>query len=340
MDARARDLEELGNTRRLSGRGWISVVLAAGVVGVVGDAWAQTYPSRSIRMVVAFSPGGASDVLARILGGKLAERWGQQVVVDNRPGAGGAIGAEHVARSAPDGYTLMMGTSSEIAINPAINRKVGYDSAKDFAPVAMVAAIPLVLAVHPSMPVKSVKDFVALAKSRPGAITYASSGTGTATHLGMELLRIAAGIDVVHVPYKGGPPGAADVVAGQVQALLGTVSTVLPFAKGGRMRVLAVTSPRRAESFPEAPTVAESGYPGFEVVLWSGVLAPAGTPADIVNRLHGEIGRILALPDVKENIARQGGDVDLRAPAQFGTYIAAELAKWAKVVKAAGVRAE
>jgi len=312
----------------------------AALVGVSAPAWPQSYPAKPIRMVVAFSPGGASDVIARIIGAKLSERWGQQVIVDNRPGAGGSIGAEHVARSAPDGYTLLLGTSSEIVINPALNPKVGYDSARDFAPVIMIASIPLVLAVHPSMPVKSVRELVALAKARPKSINYATSGTGTATHLGVEMLKSAAAIDMVHVPYKGGPPGASDLVAGHVQVISATPSTILPFATGGRMRVLAVTGSKRSPSFPDAPTVAESGFPGYEVALWSGVLAPAGTPREIVTRLHAEITRILALGDVRDNLARQGADLDLKSPAEFGVYIAAELAKWAKVVKDAGVRPE
>lgn len=315
-------------------------LLLTALAGAAAPAWAQSYPAKPIRMVVAFTPGGASDVIARIVGTKLSERWGQQVIVDNRPGAGGSIGAEHVARSAPDGYTLIMGTSSEIVINPALNTKVGYDSARDFSPVSMIAVIPLVLAVHPSMPVKSVRELVALAKARPKAINYASAGTGTATHLGTEMLKSAAAIDIVHVPYKGGPPGASDVVAGHVQVILGTPSTVLPFAAGGRLRVVAVTASKRSPSFPGVPTVAESGFPGFDVVLWSGVLAPAGTPQEIVNRLHGELTRILALGDVRDNLARQGADLDLKSPAEFRAYVTAELAKWAKAVKDSGVRLE
>ena len=312
----------------------------AALICVSAPAWPQGYPAKPIRMVVAFSPGGASDVIARLVGARLSERWGQQVIVDNRPGAGGGIGAEHVARSAPDGYTLILGTSSEIVINPALNPKVGYDSARDFAPVIMIASIPLVLAVHPSMPVKTVRELVALAKARPKSINYATSGTGTATHLGVEMLQSAAGIDMVHVPYKGGPPGASDLVAGHVQAIMGTVSTVIPFAAGGRVRVLAVTGSKRAPSFPEAPTVAESGFPGYEVALWSGVLAPAATPQDVVNRLHAEITRILAAGDVRDSLARQGADLDLKSPVEFRAYIVAELAKWAKVVKDAGIRPE
>lgn len=320
--------------------GTVCKLYLAALVGVTAPAWSQGYPAKPIRMVVAFSPGGASDVIARIIGAKLSERWGQQLIVDNRPGAGGSIGAEHVARSAPDGYTLILGTSSEIVINPALNTKAGYDSARDFAPVIMIASIPLVLAVHPSMPVKSVQDLVMLAKARPKAINYATSGTGTATHLGIEMLKSVAAIDMVHVPYKGGPPGASDLIAGHVQAILATPSTLLPLATGGRLRVLAVTAGKRSPSFPDVPTVAESGFPGYEVVLWSGVLAPVGTPREIVNRLHGEITRILALGDVRESLARQGADLDLKSSAEFGAYIVAELAKWAKVVKDAGVRLE
>ena len=313
-------------------------ICLAALAAFAVPGWAQTYPAKPIRMVVAFTPGGMSDSVARIIGTKLSERWGQQVIVDNRPGAGGSIGAEHVARSAADGYTLILGTSSEIVINPAVNPKLGYDTARDFAPVSMLASVPLVLAVHPSMPVKSVPEFVALAKARPKAINYASSGTGTATHLGVELLRLVAGIDIVHIPYKGGPPGVSDLIAGHVQAVLGTPPSLLPFAASNRVRVLAVTAGRRSPSFPSVPTVAESGFPGYEVVLWAGVLAPAGTPRDIVNRLHGEIARIVALGDVRESFARQGADMDVKAPAEFGAYIGTELAKWAKVVKSSGVK--
>lgn len=315
-------------------------VYLAALIGVSAPAWPQGYPAKPIRIVVAFSPGGTSDVIARMVGTKLSERLGQQVIVDNRAGAGGSIGAEHVARSVPDGHTLMLGTSSEIVIHPALNAKVGYDTARDFAPVTMIASTPLVLAVHPSMPVKSVRDFVALAKARPKAINYATSGTGTATHLGMELLKSVAAIDIVHVPYKGGPPGVSDLVAGHVQAVSGTPTTVLPFVATGRVRVLAVTAGKRSPSFPDVPTVAESGFPGYEVVLWAGVLAPAGTPREIVNRLHGEFTKILALGDVRESLARQGADLDLKSPVEFGAYIAAELKKWAKVVKDSGVKLE
>jgi tripartite-type tricarboxylate transporter receptor subunit TctC len=318
----------------------LQVLSLVALAGFVALARAQSYPTKPVRIVVAFSPGGASDVIARLVGAKLSERWTQQVVVDNRPGAGGGIGAEYVARSAPDGYTLLLGTSSEVVINPALNSKVGYDSARDFSPVAMIASIPLVLAVHPSMPVKSLKDFIALAKRHPKEINYASSGTGTATHLGMEMLKSRAAIDIVHIPYKGGPPGAADLIAGQVQAILATPSAVLPFATGGRMRVLAITAARRSARLPDVPTVAESGYPGFDVLLWSGVLAPAGTPRDIVTRLHAEVVKILALNDIRENLARQGADLDIKSPEEFSAYIVAELAKWAKVVKDSGARLE
>jgi tripartite-type tricarboxylate transporter receptor subunit TctC len=331
--------EEKSRRSRTAARPWRPLVVLAGLC-LAGSAWSQAYPTKPVRIVVAFSPGGATDVISRIVGGKLAERWGQQVLIDNRPGAGGSIGAEHVARSAPDGHTLIMGSLSEIAINPALNPKLAYDPARDFAPVVLVASVPLALCVHPSIPVRSVKDYVALARAKPQSINYASSGAGTTTHLGMELLRTAAGIELVHVPYKGGPPGAADVVAGQVQAILGTVSTVLPFSRAGRMRCVAVTSTRRSGSFPEVPTVAESGYPGYEVVLWSGLLAAAGTSADIVARVHGETAKILALPDVREGLARQGADIDLKSPAEFAAYLTTELAKWSKVVKASGVKLE
>ncbi len=331
--------KEEGRRSRTAARPWRPLVALAGLC-LAGSAWSQVYPSKPVRIVVAFSPGGATDVISRLIGAKLAGRWGQQVVIENRPGAGGSIGAQFVARSAPDGHTMIMGSLSEIAINPALNPKLAYDPARDFAPVVLIASVPLALCVHPSIPVRSVKDYVALARAKPQSINYASSGTGTTTHLAMELLRTAAGIELVHVPYKGGPPGAADVVAGQVQAILGTVSTVLPFSRAGRMRCVAVTSARRSGSFPDVPTVAESGYPGYEVVLWSGLLAAAGTSADIVARVHGETVKILALPDVREGLARQGADIDLKSPAEFAGYLTTELAKWSKVVKASGVKLE
>ena len=308
-------------------------------VAVTAPAAAQGFPSRPLKIVATFEPGGASDILARLLAPRLAESLGQPVLVENRPGAGGNTGTDYVAKSAPDGHTLVMGYIGTHAVNPTLYPKIPFDAVRDFAPVAFVASIPSALVVHPSVPAKSVPELVALAKSRPGALNYGSGGSGTAPHLGAELFKLMAGVDLVHVPYKGSGPAVTDLLSGQLSLMFNTMIQTIPHVQSGKLRALAVTSARRSAALPELPTVAEAGLPGYAMVGWFGVLAPAGTPKEAVARLNGDILKALALPDVKERLAKLGSEpTDIRTPEQFGDYIKAEIAKWARVVKAAGMR--
>jgi tripartite-type tricarboxylate transporter receptor subunit TctC len=289
--------------------------------------------------VVPSSPGGGTDISARILAPKLTESLGQQVVVDNRPGAGTMIGGEIVARSAPDGYTLLMGIST-LAINPAIYKSVRYDALRDFAPISQAVSLSNVIVSHPSLPAKNVKELVAFAKARPGQLNFASAGVGTSPHLSMELFLVMTGLKMVHVPYKGSGPGTADTVAGHVMLMAPNMLTALPHIRSGRLRAFGVTGVRRAPGANDIPTIAEAGVPGYEAVQWYGVLAPAGTPRPIVDRLHAEVVKALQQPDVKERLAHDGAEGVGSSPEEFARYLKSETDKWAKVVKAAGIRAD
>ena len=308
----------------------------------IADAvWAQGgYPAKPIRLIVAFPPGGSTDIIARIVGQKLGERLGQQVVIDNRGGAGGTIGTEIAARANPDGYTLTMGTTSTHVIATGVYSKLKYDPVKDFAPITLVASTPYLLVVNPGVQAATLKDFVALAKSQPGKLNFASAGSGTTTHLAMEMLKTVAGIDLVHVPYNGNGPANTATIGGQVQALFGSMPAVLPQAKAGRLRPLAVGAAKRSPSLPEVPTVAESGYPGFEVSLWLGFFAPAGTPAPVLNRLYAELVKIAQSPEMKEQFERNGAQAVTNTPAELTSLVKNEILKYAKVIKAAGVKVE
>jgi tripartite-type tricarboxylate transporter receptor subunit TctC len=298
----------------------------------------SAYPQKPIRIVVPFSAGGSADIFARAIGQKMTDHWNQQVVIDNRAGSGGVIGSEIAARAAPDGYTLMMGITANIAINPALYRKLPYDPVRDFAPVTLVAAAPYVMVVPPSLPVKTAKDFIALAVAKPGQLNYASLGNGSAGHLTAELFASMAGIRLAHVPYKLVGSVLTDLMAGQVQLFfLGAVSAQAQI-KGGRLRAIGVTGARRSALLPDVPTVAESGVPGYEVTGWYGVFVPAATPRTIVTRLNNEIVRILKLPDVSERFAAEGADLIGNTPAEFAAYIKSEIAKWSRVVKISGAR--
>jgi tripartite-type tricarboxylate transporter receptor subunit TctC len=276
---------------------------------LVGAAHAQNYPVKPVRVITPFTAGSAIDTLARVLGQKLGDTWGQQVVIDNRIGANGIIGTEAAAKAPADGYTVYLGNISTLAVNPHLYLKLPYDSVKDFAPVTMAATIPVVLVVHPSLPAKSVKELIALARAHPGQLNYASGGTGSAQHLPMEMLRVDAGISLVHVPYKGLGPAYSDVLGGQVPMMFAGVSNVVPYMKTGRLRVLAIGSPKRSASLPEIPTVAESGVPGFDFDSWTGYLVPAGTPASLIPRLHTDITRTLNLPEVRDKLVSLGFDL-------------------------------
>jgi tripartite-type tricarboxylate transporter receptor subunit TctC len=327
--------------------GWISrmglclVLSMVLLVSTMDSSFAQTYPTKPIRIIVPFAPGGGSDILSRILGPKLTKSWGQSVIVDNRGGAGGIVGTEMVAKAPPDGYTLTMGYIGTHAINPSLYPKLSYDPVKDFAPVALVAAMPNILVVHPSLPVKSVQELIALAKSKPGELNYGSGGVGTAPHLAGELFNYMAGVKMVHIPYKGSGPALTELLGGHLSLMFNTMVQTTPHVKADKLRGLGVTSAKRSAAIPELPTIAESGLPGYEMVGWFGVLAPAGTPKEIVTKLNIEINKILNMPDVKELLVTLGSEpTGITTPEQFGAFIKAEITKWAKVVKESGMKPE
>lgn len=303
-----------------------------------GTAVAQAYPAKPVRMVVPFPAGGATDIVGRLVAQKLTEAWGQQVVVDNRSGAGGTIGSDVVAKSAPDGYTILVATSSTHAIAPSVYSRLAYDPVRDFAPVTLLVSATILLAVHPSVPAKSVQALIALGKRQPQALSFASSGNGGISHLIGEQFKSMAGIQMLHVPYKGDTPALVDLVSGQVSLMFGTAVSFLPYVKSGRLNGLAVTNPKRSPIVPHIPTVAESGLPGFEALQWFGIFAPAGTPKDIVARLNGEIVKILRLQDMRERLSGLGADVVGNTPEQFAAFQRADAAKWAKVAKESGAR--
>jgi len=317
--------------------------LCAVLLGIacVAPAMAQqTYPTKPIRMVCPFPPGGTTDLVARLVALKLTEAWGQQVVVDNRPGAGGVIGTEMVAKAVPDGYTILLGSITTHAVNPALYKKLDFDPVKDFTPVSLVVSSPQLLAVHPAVPAKSVKELIALAKAKPGQLNYGSAGTGTSPHLTFELFKRMASIDVVHVPYKGTGPAITDLVGGQVQMMITGIVALMPHVKSGKLRALAVTSAKRVSALSDVPTVAESGVPGFDVSSWFGVFLPAHTPRMIVTKMNGEIRRILEQPSVRRRLIDQGADPASNTPEEFAAYVKAEMARWGEVVRSTGARAD
>jgi tripartite-type tricarboxylate transporter receptor subunit TctC len=314
--------------------------LLVAAVLALASASAGAFPDKPVRFVIGFTPGGPSDILARAVGQKLAERWGQQVLIENRPGAGGNLAAEAVAKSAPDGYTWLLGNNSILATNHALYRKLPYDPLKDFAPVALVAVQPNILVVHPEVKASSVMDLVALAKQSPGKLNYASSGAGAAAHLAGELFKTMAGVDIVHVPYKGAQPALTDLIAGQVQLMFATSASVIPYMKAGRLRALAVTTAQRSPSVPELPTVSEAGLSGFEATTWHGVVVPSATPMALVQRLNQDINGVLKEKDLSERLAGLGAEVLTGTPRDFADYIAREIPKWTKVVKDSGAKAD
>lgn len=323
--------------RKTESRIMLACVTLASLMMAPLQAGAQTYPTKPIRLIVAFPAGGSTDIIARLVGQRLGEKLGQQVIVDNRGGAGGTLGTEIAARAAPDGHTLTMGTTSTHVIAPAAYAKVNYDPVKDFEPITLVASTPYLLVLHPGVKANTLKEFVALAKSQPGKMNFASAGTGSTTQLAMEMLNRAAGIDVVHVPYNGNGPAGTAVLGGQVQALFGSMPAVLPHAQAGRVRPIAVGTAKRSPALPNVPTVAESGFPGFEVSLWLGFFAPKGTPKPVLTRLQTELTAIANAPEMQAQFEKNGATAVTNTPAEMNALMKSELAKYGKVIKAAGI---
>lgn len=315
------------------------LLLAAAALSLTTAAVAQqAWPTKPIRLVVPFTPGGSSDILGRAIGQKLTESLGQPVVIDNVPGAGGSLGADKVAKSAADGYTLLMGHIGNLAVAPAMYPKLPYDPVKDFAPVAWVANVPNVLVVHPSVPAKNLQELVAYAKSRPGKLNYGSGGNGSAAQLATEYFKMQTKAFIVHVPYRGTSPAVTDLVAGQTDMLFSGAPAVISFVKSGQLRALAVSSKKRLEALPDVPTVAETGYPGFEADQWYGVVAPAGTPADIVRKLNSQINQALNSPELKTRLQTEGAIAMPTTPEAYGAHIKREIARWKPVVQAGNIQ--
>ena len=315
----------------------IAIALVAALMPLI--AAAQGYPTRVIRYVVPFPPAGATDILARWVAEKISPVLGQPVVVENRPGAAGGVGTELVAKSPPDGYTILMATAAQ-SISETLYVKQPFSFARDLAAVALIARVPNVMEVHPSVPARTVKEFIALAKSRPGQLNFASSGSGTTLHMSGELFKLMTGTDIVHVPYKGSGPAITDLMAGHVSVMWDNLPASMPYIKAGRLRAIAITSAQRYPAFPDLPTVAESGVPGYEASAWFGVVVPAATPREVIVRLNNEINRAVNLPDMKERFAQQGAIPAPGSPEDFAAWIRAEIAKWRKVIKASGARVD
>jgi tripartite-type tricarboxylate transporter receptor subunit TctC len=317
----------------------VPAAFTAAVCLFSAGAFAQAWPTKPIRYLVPFPPAGATDITARIIADKIAGPLGQPVVVENRPGAAGNVGTELVSKAAPDGYTILQCTVAQ-SISQTLYAKLNYDLEKDLAPVAMIALVPNVMEVNPSVPAKSVAEFIAYAKSRPGKINFASSGSGTSIHMSAEMFMMLTGVKMVHVPYKGSGPALADLIGGQVDVMFDNLTSSIGFIKAGKLRALAITSATRYPELPDLPTMQEAGVPGYEATAWFGMLAPKGTPRSVVARINGEVNKALAQPDVKEKLAQQGAVASAWTPEQFGEFIHNEISKWGKVVKASGAKVE
>ena len=320
----------------------ILTLFASAVAYETGHAQAPAaFPTKPVRIIVAFPPGGGTDIVARVMAPKLAELWGgQQAIVDNRAGASGVIGTEAAARAAADGYTWLLGTMGNLTVNQYLYPKMPVDPQRDLTALTQVVAVHFVMVAHPSLPAKNVKELIALAKARPGQINYSSSGPGGAPHLAGELLKSMAGINLVHIPYKGSGPSFTDLLGGQVSLTCDSLLQALPYIKAGRLKALAVLGSKRSKLLPDVPTVAESGVPGYELTNWFGLVVPAATPKDLITRLYGDVSKVLAQPDVRDKIEGMGADVIGSTPDQFAAFMRAETAKWAKVIKQANIRAE
>ena len=302
------------------------------------NAAAQDYPNRPIRLIIPFAPGGTNDVIGRLMAAKLGEMLGQQVIADNRAGAGGTLGIELVVKTPPDGYNLVIGNIATLAINPTLYPKLSYDPLRDLQPVTLIAKVPQVLVAHPSLPAKNARELIALAKTRPGELAYGSGGNGSGAHVSGEMLKMLAHISLTHIPYKGVGPAQIDLLAGQIQLVFGGVPSVAPYVKSGRLRALGITGARRVVTFPEVPTIAESGVANYEVTMWYGVLAAAGTPQAVVMKLHGAVNRALRTPDLNERLLAEGSEPSGILPEEFTAFIKSELTRWAPVIRASGAR--
>jgi tripartite-type tricarboxylate transporter receptor subunit TctC len=316
---------------------WTTGVLAALMLAAPASA---QFPTKPIHIIVPFPAGGSADIMARVVGQKMTETWGQPVVVDNRPGAGGNIAAELAAKSASDGYTLFLCTVGTHAIHQTLYDKLPFDPLRDFSAVAYIAGVPNVVVVHPSVPAKNVKELIAFVKARPGQVNFGSPGAGSSVHMSGEMLKVMAGLDMAHIPYKGNPQAVTDLMAGQIQLMITNMPAVVPYIQSGRLRALAVTTKTRSLALPDLPTMEEAGLPGYESSAWFGLVSPAAVSRDIVDRLNAEVARIVGLADVKRSLAGQGADPRVMTPDEFGAFMKAETTKWAKIVKASGARAD
>ncbi|MBM3357364.1 MAG: tripartite tricarboxylate transporter substrate binding protein [Betaproteobacteria bacterium] len=311
------------------------MLLAAALAAPVA---AQSYPSKPVRIVVPYAPGGTTDILTRAVGPKLTEAWGQPIIVDNRPGASGMIGAEIAAKAPPDGYTLLMSYTAEIAITVSLFKKISYDPLRDLAPISLGAVTPLILVVHPSLPVKSVKELIALARAKPKALPYASAGNGSPAHLAFELMQRSGKIELTHVPYKGAAPAVVDLVGGHVVMFFSGMPPAMPHVRSGRMRALAVSTAKRSPAAPEVPTMAESGMPGFDIPTWFGLFAPAATPREVITKVHGDFVKALGASDVKARLIPEGAEPSPMTPEQFGQFVRSETAKYAQIIRDSNIK--
>lgn len=328
------------NPSRIHRRAVLQGAAALACGGLMAAASAQGFPTRPITIIVPFSAGGTTDILARIVGQGLTTELGQSVIVDNKPGAGGNIGASLAAKAQPDGYTLFMGTVGTHAINQALYKKMPFDPVKDFAPLSRVATVPNLLVAHPSQPFKTVKELIAYAKAHPGDVTYGSPGSGASPHVSGALFQSMTGAQLTHVPYKGSAPAMSDLLGGQIAVMFDNMPSAIQHVRSGKLRPIAVTTAKRSPELPDVPTIAESGVPGYEATSWFGMFAPAATPKPVLDKLHAALMKVLAQPDVKKKIAEQGGDVVAETPAQFAAFIHSESVKWGKVVKESGASAD
>jgi len=306
----------------------------------ISSAFAQTWPDRPVRILVGYPPGGGTDLVARLVQQPLSQKWNQPVVIDNRPGANAIIATDAVAKAKPDGYTLLMAYATELTLNPLTHKKLPYDPVRDFTPILQLAGAPLVLAVNPALAAKDVKELIALAKAKPGTLSYSSSGSGSVHHFAGELFKLQTGADILHVPYKGSGPATADAVSGQVQATYASVASVLRFVQAGRLRALAVTSKQRSPQMPEVPSMVEAGLADFELTSWYGLLAPVGTPPEVVARIHADLQGVLGSAEIQKNFAAQGLELAGGSPQRFAEFIRAEAAKFARIAKAGNIHAE